>query len=80
MAQSQMEYTGPIQELQGKTALVRTASERDLKNYLGWPSRGQIWMAQFDDTELTLNNHHLGFGWHPFLKTHFTPITGKPVF
>lgn len=76
---TRMEYTGPIPELQGKTALVMKVP---------WVNRAQytkpeaIWLAQFDDAKLMYNGKRMGFNWQPFPKSHFTKIDvgQKPVF
>lgn len=71
-----MEYTGPIPELQGKTALVREPTAD------AWPtadSKIHV-LAQFDDINIKFNGQRMGFNWHPFLKEHFTPIGKTPVF
>ena len=62
-------YIGPLQHLQGKTAMLREP-----------PEEGYV-MAQFDDMLVTrsgnplpnfLPNHDaLGFGWHVFKRNDF---------
>ena len=72
-----MEYTGPIPELQGKTALVRKVPYPERAQYVR-PDR--IWLAQFDDTKLIINGALAGIRWHPVPKSHFTTINEKMVF
>lgn len=80
MIECTAEYTGPIPELQGKTAMIRTPSEPELQQWLlRFPAADRLVLAQFDDTELVFNEAHMGFGWHAFDVAHFT-IGGKPVF
>lgn len=69
-----LEYTGPIPELQGKTALVRPAGDQFTM------IKGPTVLAQFDDMDLKFNSQRMGYVWTPFPADHFTPITGKPVF
>ena len=71
---TRQEYTGPIPELQGKTAITR-------------PSGGQftvikepVVLAQFDDMKLVFNGARMGFCWTPFPERHFTPLRDKRVF
>lgn len=71
-----MEYTGPIPELQGKTALVMTNETRVKEE---WPMLTNVRLAQFDE-EITFNGQRLDSGWTPFPMTHFTRIGDKPVF
>ena len=52
-------YTGPIEELQGETALVRPNQKDEL-------------LVQFDNQELTdWSGVKLGFGWHIFPESSF---------
>lgn len=81
MIECNAEYTGPIPELQGKTAMIRTPPEEELKKWLlRFPCAEQLVLAQFDDTELEFNGQMMGFGWHAFDVSHFTPAGSKPVF
>lgn len=68
MIQTEMEYVGPVKELQGKTAQVRSPSrEEDSKPLAPYPI-GTV-MAQFGTKR-----------WIPVPLVDFRPITGKPVF
>lgn len=71
-----MEYTGPIPELQGKTALVMINETRLDQE---WPELTNTRLAQFDD-EIIFNGQPLHSGWYPFPLTHFTKLADKPVF
>ena len=51
-------YIGPIEKLQGKTALIR------------YDEDGKI-LAQFDDIRLRFHGRGMGFGWHKFDQEDF---------
>lgn len=65
------EYIGPLEHLQGKKALLRTATHEHV-------------VAQFDDQTVTKDPNEpgtlgtlLGYGWHAFPEAHFRVIEGK---
>ncbi len=64
---TRMEYTGPIPELQGKQALVRTIPQGDRMKFV---RPDALWYAQFDGSSK----------WQPAPRDHFTPVADKPVF
>lgn len=71
-----LQYVGPISELQGKTALVRTGGHQYTEFTV------PIVVAQFDD-EIVFNEQRMDLGWHPFIAEHFQPVTPpgeKPIF
>lgn len=74
------EYVGPIQELQGQIALVRALDEQDLTKTILLLKTENTCLAQFDDRNLCLGRTSLGYGWHPFPKSHFVPLQQKKVF
>jgi len=63
-----MEYWGPISELRGKTALVRSYPNYEGAMIQLCPEKHVL--AQFDDP-VGLNGKRLDFNWSPFLKSHF---------
>jgi hypothetical protein len=53
-------YTGPINLLQGRTALIRDSEGSKMRV-----------LAQFDDTTLEHDGQMLAYGWHLFKKEEF---------
>ena len=73
-----MEYVGKITKLQGKTAIVRDIDNRSVYHNRLCSKKHVI--VQFDDFALHLDGVRLGYGWHPFLRSDFYKLGGKPVF
>lgn len=75
---TRMEYTGRINNLQGKTAVVRDIdSESPYRDRL---CHKKHVVAQFDDIGTFCAGIPMWYGWHPFLRADFTPLGQKPTF
>lgn len=74
------EYVGPIPEIQGKIAMLRELDEASMSKTILLLKPENTCLAQFDDPKACLGRSSLGYGWHPFLKSHFVPLREKKVF
>lgn len=78
MTITRMEYTGKITQLQGETALVRDIDTLSPYHNRLCPKKHVV--AQFDSLTIIYNGTPMLYGWHPFLRSDFTPLGAKPVF